>query len=443
LNPKTNNRVLNFWHGPVESIQLFFHAPEALRLEQIQWIGDKPEQRAAYHHLLQIIRNRTLIEFLIRKHTRKSPKPKLKAILALGIVQLLDTSEKEGSHAKIIHHTVEITRQICSDQESRFVNAVCRNIEKTLPQTLQELADNRKWNILYSHPQWLIDRWIQQYGSQKVVKILEWNQRIPDIYIHDFSGVFKQMDGDTIGAELDRMGLEPTIWEDFYLLKKSGRHHIDRLMEQSFYIQDPSTRMAPSLFQLSDPPQNVLDACAAPGGKSIHLFKRFQKLGSAPVNWIATDLTQDRLNLIQRNMERLKITGIQTQVADWESEEPNSHLKSQFQWVILDAPCTSVGVIQKHPEIRWRLIAADYTKVPKQQLSILKNCAQTLAPGGQLVYSTCSFDFEENQQVIAHFLESDIGSHFSLISGQTLHPGETGHDGIGYFLLKKETQNFI
>lgn len=431
---KTHANDLSFWRAPLESIRQFNTNPSSLRTDQFTWTGPRPEQRSAFHFVMQIVRNRSLIDHLIDSRTQKAPKAQLKAVLSLGVIQLLEQPDDIGTHAKIIHHTVNLTRVVCSNNESKFVNAVCRSISRTLANDLKKLETAKNWKIRYSHPKWLIQRWTDQIGKELTLELLKWNQQIPQTYLHD-------MQAEPATSESNPpspiAGLQPTQWPHFYRFNKSDYTTIEQLLGNRFYVQDPSTRIAPSLFSSPTSTINILDACASPGGKSVHLYKRLQDASVDSQSWIATDLSPTRLKFFEENMTRLGIAGIQPMEANWETGIPSLLENQLFDWVIVDAPCTSVGVIQRHPEIRWRLTKADYQTIPAQQLSILKTCSRTVKPGGELVYSTCSFDASENQQIIREFLASEAGNDFSLITGTTCIPQVEKHDGVGAFLLRK------
>jgi len=349
---------------------------------------------------------------------------------------MLEAPNDNAHKARSIHHTVDIARALCSNQEAKFVNAVCRSISQSLKEQLAKLKnDPKKWHLYYSHPEWLIRRWIQQYGSETIQSVLEWNQQIPVTYAND---VYQSLESETSESDLDDLGLSKTQWPGFYALAHTDRKSVETLLQQPLYIQDPSTAIAPSLFNPETSPDSILDACASPGGKSVHLFKQLRAKANQPSSWWAADLNSYRLELFESNMERLGIRGIKTTEVDWEKGIP-THLNdgNKFQWILLDAPCSSVGVIQKHPEIRWRLTPTDYEELPARQLKILQNCAQLLTKGGALVYSTCSFDQIENLKVIQAFLKTEIGANYQLKSSNCILPGQTGHDGVGAFLLKK------
>ena len=433
---KTPPSNLSHWNGLLDSISAFLRDPQALRLDRISWSGEGVEQRSAYHSLLQIVRNRTLIEHLIREHSRRMPKARLHALLALAIIQFLESDDTEATRAKVVHHTVRLTRELCSQPESRFVNAVARAISEHQSRTLQLLDAPEHWHVRYSHPRWLVERWISQFGNKTTRLLLQWNQSIPHTYVHDLRRICQTEQSLRNPEELPKLTATP--WPDFHVLEKAGRANIESLLKWPFYIQDPSTRIAPSLFE---PPSNrasILDTCAAPGGKSLHLLKRLADNGHAWQRWIATDSSPERLRVMENNLERLGVKGIETSCVDWLKPLPESLASLRFDWVLLDAPCSSVGVIQRHPEIRWRLHADDYQRLPVQQLALLEQCSRLVRKDGQLVYSTCSFDPDENERVIEAFQQTAQGRHFEVRTGRSLLPHLEGHDGVGAFLLRRK-----
>lgn len=432
-NPQSN---LSHWNGPLDSISAFLRDPQTLRLDRLSWSGEAVEQRSAYHSLLQIVRNRTLIEHLIREHSRRMPKTRLQALLALAIVQLLESDDSEATRAKVVHHTVQLTRKLCSQPESRFVNAVARAISEHLSQTIQILDVPEYWHVRYSHPRWLVERWISQFGSETTRLLLQWNQSIPHTYVHDLRRICQTEQSLRNPEEIPQLTATP--WPDFQCLEKTGRSNIEYLLKWPFYIQDPSTRIAPSLFEPPPERPSILDACAAPGGKSLHLLKHLTDSGHAWQRWMAADSSHERLRVMENNLERLGVKGIETCCVDWLKPLPESIASLRFDWVLLDAPCSSVGVIRRHPEIRWRLHADDSQRLPAQQLALLEQCSRLVRKGGQLVYSTCSFDPDENERVIEAFLQTEQGRHFELRSGHSLLPHLEGHDGVGAFLLRRK-----
>lgn len=162
-------------------------------------------------------------------------------------------------------------------------------------------------------------------------------------------------------------------------------------------MQDESSQLA-GLLLGAEPGERVWDACAAPGGKSCHLAQQMDDQGEL----IATDISRSKLSIVQENARRLGISCLKTAPADLHQTE--SLPEGQFDRILLDAPCSGLGVIRRNPEAKWRLNSGDITRLAAVQKILLKNAAARLKPGGVLLYSTCSTSLEENEEVVEDFL---------------------------------------
>jgi 16S rRNA (cytosine967-C5)-methyltransferase len=170
----------------------------------------------------------------------------------------------------------------------------------------------------------------------------------------------------------------------------------DALARGECYIQDPSTAFACELLD-PQPGETILDACAAPGGKTGLIAELMQDRGQL----IACDRDPDRVAVLRKNLETLGVTCAQTLCQDWK-EAPAAELSaSSFDRILLDAPCSNTGVMRRRVDVRWRLSPRDFIWMQKEQLTVLRAMISLLKPGGTLVYSTCSLEPEENEEVVA------------------------------------------
>jgi len=165
------------------------------------------------------------------------------------------------------------------------------------------------------------------------------------------------------------------------------------------YIQDPSTTAACELLN-PQPEESVLDACAAPGGKSALLAQLMQNRGRL----VATDRDAARVEMLRSNLDRLGVTIAQTIRHDWRANIIDHLRPASFDRILIDAPCTNTGVMRRRVDLRWRLQADDFHRLPNEQLAIIRAVVPLLKPGGRLVYSTCSIEAEENEQVVERAL---------------------------------------
>jgi 16S rRNA (cytosine967-C5)-methyltransferase len=182
--------------------------------------------------------------------------------------------------------------------------------------------------------------------------------------------------------------------------------------------------------------ETVLDACAAPGGKSL-LIADTMKAGKV----IAVDLPGPRIDRLKENLSRLPATVgvalVQGDLLQGLSAELKEHgLPRLFTAVLVDVPCSNTGVMRHRVDVKWRLQEGDFQKHPRQQLALLAAAAKLVAPAGRLVYSTCSLDTEENEHVVKEFL-ADRHGQWVLEKSVVSRPWESGHDGAGAFLLRK------
>jgi 16S rRNA (cytosine967-C5)-methyltransferase len=196
----------------------------------------------------------------------------------------------------------------------------------------------------------------------------------------------------------------------------TGRHTITTLpgFESGlFAVQDEASQVAGMLLG-AEAGERIWDTCAAPGGKSGLLAQQMDDRGEL----IATDISRSKLTRVQENMRRLGISCLSTAVADL--HQPDTFPAGSFDRILLDAPCSGLGVIRRNPEAKWRLFSGDITRLAAVQKTLLKNAAQKLKPGGVLLYSTCSTSEAENEEVVEEFLSQN--SEFVLESLNDLFP---------------------
>lgn len=369
------------------------------------------------------LRNKLRIEIALKTLVKKKPKNLVFCIFFISGYELLESSQKKKE--KIIHHAVEEAKSIISSNEVKFINAVLRK----LVISLAEQDSRHSLSVFYSHPEWLVAHWIDQFGHSNTEQLLKWNQRIPRLYLYS-----KNL-SDTEKAKLK------LIRANCYELPEKGLHEplIKSLLNQGLgYIKDPATLNAVDALD-PKPNENILDLCASPGGKTFDCIQRMENKGTI----VAVDLPNKRIERLNENLsgffkenpnlrifpqDILKIT---------DTIFTEAKLPTKYDGILLDAPCSNTGVIQRKPDIRWRLTQNDIMQCAELQLQLLKQASHWLKPKGRLVYSTCSIDNSENEAVIEDFLNSPEGHNFSLIEKKVYYPWADHHDGAGVFLLSK------
>ncbi len=418
--------------------------------------------RARCQHLVYgVVRHAGRIEAALDRIVAHPPRFGTRAMLFLAGFELIEDGADVGRAARIVHHAVGQAKVRASAAEGRLVNAVARKLAEALP--LQDMppvgASAAALSEYYSHPLWLVKRWLGQHGDAATHALLEWNQRPAPIYARS-----REQDFDINKYNSGSKDLAPlfvsTVWPHFYEVSPGRWAELEPLLKKGrFYVQDPSARLPVELLAPASG-EWVLDACAAPGGKSLLIadilaqfvingekaasgaaksspMTNYGKLGREGV--VALDLPGERM---ERLKENLALTHVPVALvpADLRSD-PALMLRGQglpdlYPAVLVDAPCTNTGVMRHRVDVKWRLQAADFHRHAQQQLVLLEAAARLVAPGGRLVYSTCSIDPEENEEVVGAFL-AGTGGRFTLAAQILSKPWETGHDGGGAFLLRR------
>jgi len=425
-------RLLARWLDERERIDgLMENLPSAL---------DAVERARCQHLVFGVIRHAGRLESEIGRLVVHPPRFLTRAILCVLGFELLEAAETpeawEGQVAKIVHHAVEQAKGIASPAEARLINAVGRKLAAVLGRTRPPgpLAAADVLAEYYSHPEWLVKRWLAAFGADATRALLDWNQRPAPVYARwrDRSRP-NAAEPSPIPA-----WLKPTDWNEFFLLE--GRHWPEveaEIAAGRLYVQDPATRLA--VDELDPLPGEIwLDACAAPGGKSLLIADRagtgrlvaVDRVGAGPDEKKRFARFRSNLRLVQgvtADALELDLMGDLTGALRYHK------LPEIFAGVLLDAPCSNTGVMRHRVDVKWRLQEGDMNRHAEQQLALLHAAAKVVAPAGRLIYSTCSIDPAENEDVVAHFLK--VSPQFKLVHQVLARPWEVGHDGAGVFRL--------
>ncbi len=362
----------------------------------------------------------------------RPPRTKVRAVLLLAGFEILDG----GEPAKVIHHAVEKAKTVCSAKEAGLINAVARKMVARLAEKPADLATE------LSHPEWLVARWTQQFGAETTRKLLEWNQKPAPVYVR--WRIEASADAKAMADKPVPDFLAPTQWAGFFEVKAGKWDEIRRLAgEGALYVQDPSTRLCIGLLA-PQAGESILDACAAPGGKSLFIADAMKSGKVVALDEPGEPGKVDlRLVRLRENLSRAP-AGVEVALVEADLRKVNTvfyrnlNLPESYDAVLLDAPCSNTGVMRHRIDVKWRLQDGDFARHAEQQLELLHACARLVRPGGRLVYSTCSVDAQENEQVIKAFFDSRAGGPFKLEASVQATPWKDGHDGAGAFLLKRQ-----
>jgi 16S rRNA (cytosine967-C5)-methyltransferase len=370
---------------------------------------------------------------LMAKPLIKQLRP-LQFLLYVGIYQL--KFMRIPDHAAI-SETVDAARELKGQSLTKLINGVLRNVQR---QPALFDFDNAPAAIRFNHPGWLLSALQQAYPQQWQV-ILEANQQKAPLWLR--VNVSK-IDPTNYAAALSRAGIEYSrpLADLPAAIKLSQAQDVITLpgyAEGWFSVQDAAAQYAATLLQVQDG-QHILDACCAPGGKTCHIL---ELAPNAEVT--ALDKEPKRLARVHDNLARL---GLKANVIAADASAPDSWWQGQqFDRILLDVPCSATGVIRRHPDIRWLRKKTDISALAELQQRILQQCWALLAPGGSLLYATCSVLPEENSQQIERFLQCNSDASLQALPqqganqhyGWQLIPGEQDMDGFFYARLVKAT----
>ena len=347
-----------------------------------------------------VLQNQLLLDHYISAYCSQKPdhlQPPLLDILRIGAYQILFLDKIPDSAA--VNESVELAKMFKRGQAAGLVNAVLRKISKN-KENLPEIPGQnpeRTLSIRYSHPRWLVKRLLSVLGVEETEKFLAANNDVAPMTVQVNP---MKTSAEKLTAELTEAGVtvKPHAWVPD-CLELSGTGDLTALRafrDGDFMVQDPAARLV-SLIADVKPGQRVLDVCAAPGGKSFSAAFAMGNQGSIQ----SCDLHENKLKRVRESAERLGITCIEAAPADGRVFKPE--WENAFDVVLVDAPCSGLGIIRKKPDTRYKK-ADELFALPVIQTAILENAARYVAPGGTLVYSTCTILPEENEQVSDAFL---------------------------------------
>jgi 16S rRNA (cytosine967-C5)-methyltransferase len=324
--------------------------------------------------------------------------------------------------AAAINESVEIIKRIKGEKSAGIVNAVLRNITRNIENIRYPNQDeDMVWflSVMYSHPKWMVKRWMDRWGLAFTEELLKSNVNRPSITLRVNGLLAKPAE---IASWLNEQQIPYTIsqYHETSLLVSSLRDitNSDMFKLGKIAIQDASASMAALLSQ-AKPGMSVIDLCSAPGGKAFYVAELMQNEG----NIVALDKYEAKLRYLIDGAQRLGINIMHAEVGD-----ARSYQHDQVDLVLADVPCTGFGTLSKKPDIKWKRDADDIAKLIPLQREILLNAASLVKPGGAIIYSTCTIESEENEQNIAWFLQES--PNFILDPAEQYLPSEVCDNGF-------------
>ena len=378
-----------------------------------------------------VIQNLTALDFYLAPYVRGSLQSPVQAILRCAVYQLAFLDRIPPSAA--VDTAVEMAKSMANPAAARVVNAILRRLTSAPLPSLPQGGDAESLAVRYSHPLWLTQLWLDRLGEADCRRLLAADNEIPPtaLRVNRLRGTAEAVSAALTEENAVFSPLPPL--PDFFALKEGRAADLSVFRRGMVTVQDPAAAL-PVLCAEVKPGMRVLDACAAPGGKTFLLAQEMEDRGEI----LACDLHPNKLERLRAAADRLRIRCVRTQAAD--ARKPAVEWKNAFDLVLADVPCSGMGVIRKKPEIRWKP-REELADLPGIQLAILRSLGDCVRPGGQLVYSTCTLLEAENEAVTAAFLaeRGDFRAepiHLPAPLGdipegrRTLWPFEYGTDGF-------------
>jgi len=362
--------------------------------------------------------------------------PEIRALALVGLFQLFHTDI--APHA-VVAETVEAVRVLRRPRAAGLINAVLRRAQREGTALLQDI--DHSLAVRTAHPDWLVDVLMRDWPTE-AESMLDANNQHPPFWLRVNR---RRSTRDEYAARLLKDGIASRASEyapDALLLDKaSDVRSLPGFREGAVSVQDAAAQLAAPLLKL-EPGQRVLDACAAPGGKTCHMLELEPELAEL----VAVDIAPSRLKRIRENLDRL---GLGATLLAGDASQPQAWWDGKpFDRILLDVPCSATGVIRRHPDIKLLRRPEDIDALSARQLTLLQQLWTLVAPGGRLVYASCSALRAENAAVVAQFLAEYEDAHDGTPQwdlrvrddpgpGLRIVPGEADMDGFYYACIDK------
>ena len=362
-------------------------------------LSDPRDRQFATLLLNGVLKHKLTLDYVLRRHLSKpmSALPhEIRAILRIGAFQLLFVDRVPQAVA--VNESVESAQAF--PKFKGLVNGVLRRTaadgwEIPWPDPGREAV--RYLSVRYSHPEWMVQRWLKRWGREETEAFCRANNEPALTWIRTNTLKISRED---LAAELEREGVRveygTKVPESLRIEKFGALDQLESFQAGYFTVQDESSQLVAHIVS-PQPGQQVLDACSAPGGKTTHLAQIMNNEGRI----LAFDVHAHKLELVDQLAARLGVTCIDTRLGD-ARELPGVEPCSQER-VLVDAPCSGLGVLRRKADLRWQKTEGDLLELPALQLAILERAAACVAAGGELIYSTCTVEPEENFELVKKF----------------------------------------
>ncbi|AQU79857.1 MULTISPECIES: 16S rRNA (cytosine(967)-C(5))-methyltransferase RsmB [Planococcus] len=367
------------------------------------------------------LQHQMTLDYYLEPYLKGKIEPWVKTLLRLSLYQIVYL-DRIPAHA-VVHEAVEIAKRRGHGGVASVINGVLRSVQRNGVRSFNTISDPfEKISIETSHPEWMIRRWAEQFGLEKTREMALENNKTPAQTVR-VNTARASVDEVIEMLQSEELEAVPSKLIPECLIVTNGQPARTATFEKGFItIQDESS-MLPAYALQVEPGMTVLDMCAAPGGKTTHIAEKMNNSGTL----YALDLHQHKVKLIDENAARLGHTVIETIVGDGK-QSVERFGEEQFDRVLVDAPCSGLGVIKRKPDIKYTKKEADFARLQEIQLELLDQAARLLKEDGILVYSTCTVDAVENRGTAERFLKE----HPEMEKVQAALPATMGIKHTGF-----------
>jgi len=442
---KKKARVSLARQAALKAIKQVFAGQSLSAVQQgtLDTLEDRRDRGLANEIVNGVLRWRWQLEFFVSRLLTKPLKQKDSDVQLLLLMALYELKECRAPDYAIINDAVELVRSPGGKGAGKkwaagLVNAVLRRFTREKEELIASIKDGQ---VRYSHPRWILEKiktdwpenWTQilQANNQRPTFCLRVNQR--QYSAEQYQNLLAENDIESDVSGLTDHALKLSQGIDVRLLPGFA--------DGAVSVQDAGAQLAAELLNVSEDAR-VLDLCAAPGGKTCHLLERYNHIAKI----LAVEIEEQRVQRVSENLQRLKLESRAELIVADAREYKQWWNGDQFDRILIDAPCSASGVIRRHPDIKTLRRESDITALVKLQAEILSSAWQMLAPGGELLYVTCSVFKDENQYQIERFISDhkdaaeikiEAGWGKPCEYGRQLFPGEQDADGFYFCRLRK------
>jgi 16S rRNA (cytosine967-C5)-methyltransferase len=395
----------------------------ATALEETRGTLEDPRDRALATDIATgVQRWRAAIDHVIASFSRKPLNrldPEILSVLRLGVYQLLYLTRVPAS--AVVDDAVKMAGRAGKRSAAGFVNGILRAVSRgrgrlPLPRPPADATDRRAaiayLSITLSHPEWLVERWLTRFGYAATERWLTFNNATAPLTLRanrartTASALQRRLEETGVKSEAGRYAPDALSVE-----RGHQAHQQLQALHDQFVVQDEASQLV-TLLAGPTPGPRVLDTCASPGGKTTALAAALPEGGTVT----ACDVRRGRVQLLRRTVRLTGVENVRIVQADARAPLP---FRTTFDCVFVDAPCSGLGTLRRDPDIKWRRQASDLPVFAGAQREMLTHAAEVVAPGGRLIYATCSSEPEENEEVARQFTET---APFRQVDARTLHP---------------------